>query len=121
MLRYILRDRLSVRYVTRGFDVSMLLLFFCLLFSNRIISVMDGSLPKKPCKTCKNRFHAGCLYKVCLFFFFFVKACYNLFRSGSTRVIPRVVLYVVLMSCEYRIMCSLGTRDDPKELSLVYK
>ncbi|KAF8899801.1 hypothetical protein CPB84DRAFT_1780009 [Gymnopilus junonius] len=28
-----------------------------------IISVMDGSLPKKPCKTCKNRFHAGCLYK----------------------------------------------------------
>ena len=70
MLRYILRDRLSVRYVTRGFDVSMLLLFFCLLFSNRIISVMDGSLPKKPCKTCKNRFHAGCLYKVCLFFFF---------------------------------------------------
>jgi len=24
-----------------------------------IISVMDGSLPKKPCKTCKNRFHAG--------------------------------------------------------------
>ncbi|OCH91295.1 hypothetical protein OBBRIDRAFT_887096 [Obba rivulosa] len=28
-----------------------------------IISAMDGSLPKKPCKTCKNRFHAGCLYK----------------------------------------------------------
>lgn len=28
-----------------------------------IISVMDGSLPKKPCKTCKNRFHAGCLFK----------------------------------------------------------
>ncbi|KAF9556293.1 hypothetical protein CPC08DRAFT_820566 [Agrocybe pediades] len=28
-----------------------------------IISVMDGTLPKKPCKTCKNRFHAGCLYK----------------------------------------------------------
>ncbi|KXN85569.1 E3 ubiquitin-protein ligase listerin [Leucoagaricus sp. SymC.cos] len=28
-----------------------------------IISVMDGSLPKKPCKTCKNKFHAGCLYK----------------------------------------------------------
>ena len=30
----------------------------------RIISVMDGSLPRKPCRTCKNRFHAGCLYKV---------------------------------------------------------
>ncbi|KAI0790522.1 hypothetical protein C8Q75DRAFT_762281 [Abortiporus biennis] len=28
-----------------------------------MISAMDGSLPKKPCKTCKNRFHAGCLYK----------------------------------------------------------
>ncbi|KAE9393090.1 hypothetical protein BT96DRAFT_999800 [Gymnopus androsaceus JB14] len=28
-----------------------------------IISVMDGSLPKKPCNTCKNRFHAGCLFK----------------------------------------------------------
>jgi hypothetical protein len=30
----------------------------------RIISVSDGSLPEKPCKTCKNRFHASCLYKV---------------------------------------------------------
>ena len=30
----------------------------------RIISAMDGSLPKKPCRTCKNRFHAACLYKV---------------------------------------------------------
>ncbi|KAF9258177.1 hypothetical protein L218DRAFT_964691 [Marasmius fiardii PR-910] len=28
-----------------------------------IISVMDGSLPKKPCRTCKNRFHSGCLFK----------------------------------------------------------
>ncbi|CAK5264279.1 unnamed protein product [Mycena citricolor] len=28
-----------------------------------IISVMDGTLPRKPCKTCKNRFHSGCLYK----------------------------------------------------------
>ncbi|KAF7291984.1 Delta-9 fatty acid desaturase protein [Mycena indigotica] len=28
-----------------------------------IISVMDASLPKKPCKTCKNRFHSGCLFK----------------------------------------------------------
>ncbi|KAJ3808145.1 hypothetical protein F5876DRAFT_46635 [Lentinula aff. lateritia] len=28
-----------------------------------LISVMDGSLPKKPCNTCKNRFHAGCLFK----------------------------------------------------------
>lgn len=28
-----------------------------------IISVTELSLPKKRCKTCKNRFHAGCLYK----------------------------------------------------------
>ncbi|KAG1779464.1 hypothetical protein EV702DRAFT_1178536 [Suillus placidus] len=28
-----------------------------------IISVIDSSLPQKPCKTCKNRFHASCLYK----------------------------------------------------------
>ena len=30
---------------------------------------MDGSLPKKPCKTCKNKFHAGCLFKVSYFFY----------------------------------------------------
>ncbi|EJD05481.1 uncharacterized protein FOMMEDRAFT_103536 [Fomitiporia mediterranea MF3/22] len=28
-----------------------------------IISVTELSLPKKRCKTCKNRFHAGCLFK----------------------------------------------------------
>ncbi|CAO3592382.1 unnamed protein product [Absidia cylindrospora] len=28
-----------------------------------IISVMDRSLPKKQCRTCKNKFHASCLYK----------------------------------------------------------
>ncbi|KDQ60057.1 hypothetical protein JAAARDRAFT_32435 [Jaapia argillacea MUCL 33604] len=28
-----------------------------------IISPLDDSLPKKPCRTCKNRFHAACLYK----------------------------------------------------------
>ncbi|KAI0305195.1 hypothetical protein B0F90DRAFT_1702407 [Multifurca ochricompacta] len=28
-----------------------------------IISLSDGSLPRKPCKTCKNRFHSSCLYK----------------------------------------------------------
>ncbi|PIL27721.1 hypothetical protein GSI_10874 [Ganoderma sinense ZZ0214-1] len=29
-----------------------------------IVNASDGSLPRKPCKTCKNRFHAACLYKV---------------------------------------------------------
>ncbi|SAM05926.1 hypothetical protein [Absidia glauca] len=28
-----------------------------------IISVVDRSLPKKQCRTCKNKFHASCLYK----------------------------------------------------------
>ncbi|KAM0747033.1 hypothetical protein T439DRAFT_104716 [Meredithblackwellia eburnea MCA 4105] len=28
-----------------------------------IISVVDRSLPTKKCRTCNNRFHAGCLYK----------------------------------------------------------
>ncbi|KII91341.1 hypothetical protein PLICRDRAFT_38089 [Plicaturopsis crispa FD-325 SS-3] len=28
-----------------------------------IISVQDYTLPRKPCKTCKNRFHSACLYK----------------------------------------------------------
>uniref|UniRef100_V5EW94 E3 ubiquitin-protein ligase listerin n=2 Tax=Kalmanozyma brasiliensis (strain GHG001) TaxID=1365824 RepID=V5EW94_KALBG len=28
-----------------------------------IISPMDRSLPTKPCKTCRNKFHAGCLFK----------------------------------------------------------
>lgn len=27
------------------------------------ISMIDGQLPRKPCKTCKNKFHSGCLYK----------------------------------------------------------
>ena len=29
-----------------------------------IVNPTAGSLPRKPCKTCKNRFHAACLYKV---------------------------------------------------------
>ncbi|KZV76793.1 hypothetical protein PENSPDRAFT_645898 [Peniophora sp. CONT] len=28
-----------------------------------IISMSEGSLPRKPCRTCKNRFHSSCLYK----------------------------------------------------------
>jgi hypothetical protein len=35
--------------------------------SYSIISVTDLQLPTKPCKTCKNRFHASCLYKVRVF------------------------------------------------------
>jgi len=28
---------------------------------------MDGNLPNKPCQTCKNSFHASCLYEVRVF------------------------------------------------------
>ncbi|RPD56966.1 hypothetical protein L226DRAFT_615267 [Lentinus tigrinus ALCF2SS1-7] len=28
-----------------------------------VVNATDGSLPRKPCKTCKNRFHAACLFK----------------------------------------------------------
>lgn len=34
----------------------------------RLISAMDGNLPNKPCQTCKNSFHASCLYEVRVFF-----------------------------------------------------
>ena len=34
------------------------------IFFVSIVNASDGSLPRKPCKTCKNRFHAACLYKV---------------------------------------------------------
>jgi hypothetical protein len=47
---------------------------------------MDGSLPKKPCKTCKNRFHAGCLYKVRLFFILSTSGLISMMNSGSTVV-----------------------------------
>jgi hypothetical protein len=30
----------------------------------RLISATDGNLPNKPCQTCKNSFHASCLYEV---------------------------------------------------------
>ena len=36
------------------------------IISGRVVNATDGSLPRKPCKTCKNRFHAACLYKVSL-------------------------------------------------------
>lgn len=29
-----------------------------------IVSVTDRSLPSKQCRTCKNKYHASCLYKV---------------------------------------------------------
>jgi hypothetical protein len=43
---------------------SLIVSGFALMLVDRIIEVTDGTLPKKPCRTCKNRFHASCLYKV---------------------------------------------------------
>lgn len=34
----------------------------------RLISAVDGNLPNKPCQTCKNSFHASCLYEVRVFY-----------------------------------------------------
>lgn len=75
---------------------------------------MDGSLPKKPCKTCKNRFHAGCLYKVRTLFSeraldLFLFAC-----SGLIRVIRRAVLCVVL------ILSNISTLNAAPEGLLQY-
>lgn len=41
-----------------------------------IISVVDRSIPTKQCRTCRNKFHASCLYKVYFFFFFILKKIY---------------------------------------------
>ncbi|CAG8758059.1 7999_t:CDS:2, partial [Acaulospora colombiana] len=48
-------------------------------------SVTDLQLPTKPCKTCKNRFHASCLYKVCGFHYD-IGWCSDFLSSGSDRL-----------------------------------
>jgi len=35
-----------------------------MMCTRRVISATDGNLPNKPCQTCKNSFHASCLYEV---------------------------------------------------------
>lgn len=68
-----------------------------------IISVMDGTLPKKPCKTCKNRFHAGCLYKVrslAQTSLYFIVNLIQQTYSGSTAVIRQAVLCVARISSD---------------------
>jgi len=53
----------NVLFVTRKhFDIH--LKHNLIMFVDSIISVSDGTLPKKSCKTCKNRFHSACLYEV---------------------------------------------------------
>lgn len=58
-----MRDLLFVG-VFRLYHPIFAILTPCHLIFISIISVTDRSLPNKPCKTCKNRFHASCLYKV---------------------------------------------------------
>ena len=57
-----------------------------------MISAMDGSLPKKPCRTCKNKFHAGCLYKVS--------------RSASFRIVIMLTFVIVV---QYEPFIKLST------------
>ena len=82
-------------FVSRHFPLSSFV-FSANDIAYRIISVMDGSLPKKPCKTCKNRFHAACLYKVRLCYILQVNLVSDEFVfSGSIQVTRPVVPCVV--------------------------
>jgi hypothetical protein len=99
-LAYTLRGRQSARSATRTFRI---VFFFC--ESGRvdlypsIIGVTDGSLPRKACKTCKNRFHASCLYKVCTIDTPNDDPSTQICNSGSTQVILQVVPYVARNLC----------------------
>lgn len=64
-----------------------------------IISVMDGNLPKKPCKTCKNRFHAVCLYKVQFISF----ACISITQRANPSLVVQFKPFLELsfMSIRY--------------------
>jgi hypothetical protein len=62
----------------------------------RIIHVVDRSLPSKPCKTCKNRFHAGCLYKV--------------FWSLILKLLTRLIVYSVVQYKPFFELPSLSFR-----------
>ena len=72
----------------------------------RLISAIDGNLPNKPCQTCKNSFHASCLYEVRVLF---CSLCLSrkqstdgrpLASSGSRAVTRRAVLCVALTSLD---------------------
>lgn len=71
------------------------------LFS--VISVTDGSLPKKPCKTCKNRFHAGCLFKVSIYFVRTGCIVTDPSNSGSTVAIRQAALSAAQTSFRWEI------------------
>ena len=85
-------------YSTTRPGLSALLICVC---SHRIISVMDATLPQKPCKTCKNRFHASCLYKASLFqiAFLFPGLDHAWVIGGLKRAIHRAVRSVGLIFC----------------------
>lgn len=77
----------------------LLLVSSGLLFSNccelfySIISVTDLSLPTKPCRTCKNRFHSSCLYRVR--FLCSTHVLTNIWSSGLNRAVHPPVHSVV--------------------------
>ena len=105
---YTLKDRQSARFVTRE--------FFCVAVSfvgrrayiyPSIISLSDGSLPRKPCKTCKNLFHASCLYKVCAIEIFDSTLAHR-FASGPKQVILQPAPYVDQKYCNKLVEAELA-------------
>lgn len=75
MLHFISKAKWNARFAIRESCVSEMTECFSYRVLCSIISVMDGSLPRKPCRTCKNRFHAGCLFKVEASVFFSRLSC----------------------------------------------
>lgn len=68
-----------------------------------IISMSEGTLPKKPCRTCKNRFHSSCLYKVRVGQFCGAVIETYLPRSGSSRAIRLAAPFAALISCKWAV------------------
>lgn len=110
-LPYTLRVRQSARFATRKFVLRR-----CDFVRAReltptpsIISVSDGSLPRKSCKTCKNLFHASCLYKVCAIEIFnsFNGDPTQHFASGLKQVILQPVPYVDRRFCSMLVEVEL--------------
>lgn len=107
-LPYTLRARQSARFVTREFFALLWFVMARELTSiPSIISLSDGSLPRKPCKTCKNLFHASCLYKV-----YIIETCNDAlahrFPSGPKQVILQPVPYVDQKSCNKLVEAELA-------------
>jgi len=88
---YTSKVKWNALFVTRKSRIHCSPTVLQLLYS--IISVTDLSLPTKPCRTCKNRFHSSCLYRVR-----FIRSMHiltNICFSGSNRAVHPPVHSVV--------------------------